>query len=88
MTPEQVQAIASEVEKTELSDDVIAKLRKTYPKIHFTYCMEDDITNPITPVVESKGFNVYLVGGDGHCLAFTKEYETATGLVLAEVIEE
>ncbi|WP_353572763.1 DUF6129 family protein [Candidatus Albibeggiatoa sp. nov. BB20] len=87
MTPELVQTIANEVEKSELNDGLIAELRKTYPKIHFTYCMDDDVTNPY-PVLECNGFNVYLVGGDGHCLALTKNYEIASGLVLAEVVEE
>jgi hypothetical protein len=87
MTPELVQTIVDQVQKSELNDGLIAELRQTYPDVHFTYCMDDDITNP-HPVLECQGFNVYLVGGDGHCLALTKDYETASGLVLAEVIEE
>ncbi len=88
MNPDLVQTIADEVEKTTLNDGLIAQLRKTYPNTHFTYCMDDDITNSTLPVLKCNGFNIYLVGGDGHCLALTQDYEAASGLVLAEVIEE
>lgn len=88
MNPELVQTIANEVKKTRLNDGLIAQLRETYPNIHFTYCMDDDITNPVPPMLEYDSFNVYLVGGDGHCLALTQDYEAASGIVLAEIIEE
>jgi len=38
--------------------------------------------------LESVAFNLYLVDGREHCLRFTTESEAATGVVIAEVIEE
>ncbi len=86
MTPEFAQTIVQQVEQLGLSNATLAQLRQTYPEVHFTYCMDDDITHP-QPVMKCQGFNLYLVGGE-HCLALTQDYAAASGLVLAEVIED
>ena len=39
-------------------------------------------------VLESKAFNVYLIDGREHCLCLTNDFDVATGIVLAEVIED
>jgi hypothetical protein len=70
-----------------LDDAVIGKLRNAYPDMHFTYCMDDDITSG-RPVLEREAFNVYLVDGREHCLCLTANHDTATGLVIAEKIED
>jgi hypothetical protein len=49
--------------------------------------MDDDIGSH-QPYQSHHGFNVYLVDGREHCLKFTKDLEHATGLVLAEVIDD
>ena len=84
---ENTQAIAAEVKNKGLDYDVVAGLRQSYPGIHFTYCMDDDITNG-KPVVESEAFNIYLVDGREHCLCLTNDFDVATGIVLAEVIAD
>ena len=40
------------------------------------------------PVMEAEGFNIYLVDGREHCLAFTQSQEVASGVVLAEVEDD
>ena len=84
---ENTQAIAAEVKNKGLDYDVVAGLRQSYPDIHFTYCMDDDITTG-KPVVESDAFNIYLVDGREHCLCLTNDFDVATGIVLAEVIAD
>ncbi len=87
ISSEQLQRIADEIKSEVLSESVIAKLRGEYPDIHFTYCMDDDLPNN-EPMLESAGFNLYLVDGREHCLCLTNNYEHATGIVVAEVIED
>lgn len=69
-----------------LDESAVNQLRGMWPEIHFTYCSDDDVTSA-KPVLESEGFNIYLVDGREHCLKFTSQPESATGLVLAEVEE-
>ena len=87
ISSEQLQQIAATISSDTLSESFIAKLREEYPGIHFTYCMEDDISNH-EPMLESEGFNLYLVDGREHCLCLTRNYEHATGVVVAEVLED
>lgn len=84
---EHIEQISTAVCQQGLDEVVVAGLRKQYPDIHFTYCMDDDICGP-KPVREEQGFNIYLVDGRDHCLQFTRDADIATGLVLAEVEDE
>jgi len=84
---ENTQAIADEVISKGLDYDTVSQLRQSYPGIHFTYCMDDDI-NAGKPVLEADKFNIYLVDGREHCLCLTNDFDVATGIVLAEVIED
>lgn len=70
-----------------LDEAAVTSLRGKWPRIHFTYCSDDDISGA-KPVREYPGFNVYLVDGRDHCLKFTSDMQAATGLVLAEVEPE
>lgn len=81
---EQIEQISAAVLEQGLDEGVVAGLRERYPDIHFTYCMDDDVCGP-KPVREADGFNIYLVDGREHCLAFTQSADIATGVVLAEV---
>jgi len=87
ISPEQLQHIASTIKTQMLSESVVSNLRSEYPGIHFTYCMDDDIPNN-EPILEGENFNIYLVDGREHCLCLTRDYEHATGVVIAEVIED
>lgn len=87
ISPEQLQQIAVSIRSQVLNEGLVGNLRSEYPGIHFTYCMEDDIPNH-EPMIEDQGFNLYLVDGREHCLCLTRNYEHASGIVIAETIEE
>jgi hypothetical protein len=85
--PELLQTIAAKINELPLSETLIGTIRSEYPGIHFTYCMDDDIPNH-EPLLEYPKFNIYLVDGREHCLCLTRNYEHATGIVIAEIIED
>lgn len=87
MQQETVNRIATFAQNLELNDETVGILRKEFPDIHFTYCTDDDIVES-RPVESHERFNLYLVDGRDHCLRFTTDLEEATGIVLAEIIEE
>lgn len=87
ISAETINAIVQEIEGTELSEQGLSSLRAGYPDIHFTYCMDDDV-GVVEPYLQARGFNIYLVDGREHCLKFTSQLEAATGLVLAEVLDD
>jgi hypothetical protein len=87
INPELLENIAVKISKLPLSETLISTVRSEYPGIHFTYCMEDDIPEH-EPLLKYSGFNLYLVDGREHCLCLTRNYEHATGVVIAEVIED
>lgn len=87
INPDQLTSIAEQIKGQVLNEGVVSNLRGEYPGIHFTYCMEDDLPNH-EPLMECAGFNLYLVDGREHCLRLTRNYEHASGIVIAEVIPE
>ena len=87
ISSEQLQLIASAIRSRDLNESMVSELRTTYPDIHFTYCMEDDIPNH-EPMLECDNFNLYLVDGREHCLCLTRNHDHASGIVIAEVIED
>jgi hypothetical protein len=46
---------------------------------------DDDVLEPVKPVVERPGLRIYLVDGSDHCLSLTSDPQGAAGLLLAEV---
>jgi hypothetical protein len=88
ITQELAEEIAARIEASTLSEVLVAELRLAYPNLHLTYCMDDDIHGNPTPYLGRPGFNMYLVGGNDHCPGLSCSPETASGLVLAEVIED
>jgi len=87
ITPEQLQAIAERVRASSLDDALVPDLRAAFPGIHFTYCMDDDVCEA-RPALEAEGFNLYYIDSSDHCLKFTPDAAAATGIVVAEVLEE
>ncbi|ACR12987.1 DUF6129 family protein [Teredinibacter turnerae] len=79
--------VAEFVKTNGLSEAVIAELRTKFPGKHFTWCMEDDIHSG-KPVYEGEGFDIYVVNSMDHCSVLTNDLESASGFVLAELIEE
>jgi hypothetical protein len=82
---DQIQTILS---RAGLSAESVAALRSGFPDHHFTHCLDDDIGVGIPPIRETEAFNLYLIDGSEHCLRFTRDLESATGVVLAEVSDE
>lgn len=87
ITAEQIQEIVAKCTELGLDDTTVSALRQQYPGIHFTYCMDDDLPNN-QPIIETSGFNIYLVDGREHCLCLTNDYQIATGIVIAEIIAD
>ena len=87
MPPATLEAVAGAVARLGLSEQTLAVLRARHPEVHFTYCMDDDV-GAETPFAQRPGFNIYLVDGREHCLKFTSDLAAATGLVLAEVVDD
>lgn len=87
ISAETIAAIVREVETGGLSEPSLSSLRTRHPQLHFTFCMDDDV-GAVEPHLQAAGFNVYLVDGREHCLKFASGLEAATGLVLAEVLDE
>lgn len=87
ITREQLNAINWLVADKPLSESVVNLLRNHFPDIHFTYCMDDDVM-AARPVLETRGFNLYLIDSSQHCLSFTQDMELATGVVVAEIEPE
>ena len=83
---EELAGIAAWLKERELSESILPELRQSYPDMHFTWCMDDDIGCEAA-VLEEEGFNLYLVDGREHCLKFTTDPEAATGVVIAEVVD-
>lgn len=71
-----------------LDDALIASLRAAHPGVHFTWCMDDDIVVNARPLVERPRFNLYLVNSSAHCSVLSNDCESASGVVLAEVIAD
>lgn len=87
IAPEQLNSIISHVEQVGLSEETLIALRKEYPGLHLTYAFDDDMVAMNVPK-ECQGFNVYYVDSSEHCSKLTSALERATGLVLAEVVED
>jgi len=74
------------LERAGLQEQTVSALREAFTDLHFTYCMDEDVGTE-EPVIQAKGFNLYLVDGRGHCMRFTTDRKKATGILLAEVEE-
>jgi len=81
-------AVVARAESGVLGEALIAELRDAHPGVHFTWCMDDDIAVNAKPVTQRDTFNLYLVNSSDHCSVLTNDPESASGIVLAEVIVE
>ncbi|ACO76408.1 hypothetical protein AvCA_01430 [Azotobacter vinelandii CA] len=80
--------VVRQAEQGVLGESLLASLRSAHPGVHFTCCMDDDVVVNAKPVVERPGFNVYLVNSCDHCSVLTNDLDSASGIVLAEIIED
>jgi hypothetical protein len=85
ISAERIDQVVTIIGRAGLTSESVAALRDAFPDLHFTHCLDDDIGAGIAPFRKADGFNLYLVDGSSHCIAFTHAPESATGLVLAEV---
>jgi len=83
----QLADIAGWLKRCGAGEDSLPELRQRYPDMHFTWCMDDDVGFE-SVALEEEGFNLYLVDGRSHCLAFTTDAGTATGVVIAELSDD
>lgn len=81
-------AVAARAGELDLNESSLAHLRREWPGIHFTFCSEDDVPARLDPALYGQGFNLYLVSNAEHCVAFTSQLDTASGIVLATVSED
>lgn len=84
----QLDEVIRTVEQSRLDDALLVALRAAYPGVHFNSCMDDDVSVNAKPYAERPGFNVYLVNSANHCSTLTNDPDIASGVVLAEVIED
>lgn len=87
LSAETLAAITADIEQLGVSESTLAHLRAKHQGLHFTYCLDDDV-GVQNPAHQGAGYNIYLVDGRDHCLKFTDDLGDATGLVLAEVIDD
>lgn len=80
--------VIRQAEQGALDESLLASLRSAHPGVHFTCCMDDDIAVNAKPVAERPGFNVYLVNSSDHCSVLSNDLGSASGIVLAEIIED
>jgi hypothetical protein len=84
ITQAQLNDIGGLLNQQTIDESLVNELRKQYPDIHFTYCMDDDVI-AASPLHESENFNLYLIDSRNHCLSFTQDMDIATGIVVAEI---
>ncbi len=85
--PSLLQRVVDLANANGLNDALITELRQEFTGVHFTLCMEDDMDSA-RPVREEKEFNLYLVDSSNHCSKLTNDPERASGVVLAEIMED
>ena len=78
-----LQQIRSLLEGDGSAAERIASLRKSLPGVSLTRCDASDM-DAETPVLETAGFDVYLIDTSEHCVRITTQPEAATGLIVAE----
>jgi len=82
---EQLEAVATAAR----ANADIATIRAQFPDLHFTVCSEDDVSPNYNPAVDAGDWQLYYItGASGHCLALTNHAEMATGILLAEKVDE
>ncbi len=84
---ELVDQVIRVIDSQGLSEATVSELRKSFDSTHFTYCMDDDV-GEVVPFQQCEGFNIYLVDSADHCSVLTRDLESASGMVLAEVFDD
>lgn len=82
-----IETIVDTIGEVRPDEALMGRLRERFPGVRLTACFDDDIHSG-KPVYTSPAYAVYLVGSGEHCLSLTNDYEIATGVVIAEIMEE
>lgn len=82
-----VEQIVSVIGDDRPDELILGALKEQFSGIRITACFDDDIHHG-KPVHTSPYYAIYLVGNNEHCLSLTNDYDIATGVVIAEIIEE
>jgi hypothetical protein len=64
-------------------DDLLQRLRASFPDVHISVCGEDDVPPRLTPAAENERCFLYYVDASEHCLKLTSDASAATGIVVA-----
>ena len=88
ITQAQLDEILTTATQYPLDDALIVRLRAAHPGIHFTRCLDDEVSVNAKAVAEKPGFNLYLINSSSHCSVLTNDPDSASGVVLAEIIED
>ncbi len=81
-----VKDLVASIDGRPLDVPLLDALKQRFKGIPLTACFEDDVLTG-KPVYRTGAFSIYLVGGGDHCLTLTNDYDIATGVVIAEVVE-
>ena len=87
ISAETLHKAAEIIDRVGFGEICASALRKEWPALRFVVCSEDDVPARLNPAFEGAGFNLYYVGGGEHCLALSRDGESAIGLVVASVEE-
>ena len=77
--------IVSRLDNQGLQPHVLSQLRLDFPGIHFTSCMQDDISENAKPIVCGTLYHLYLVNSSQHCSILSNDIDAASGVVIAEL---
>lgn len=88
ITQQVLSEICDQVRGQEIGETLLQGLRKAYPEIHFSWCFDDDIGATAKAYSEDEGFNLYLVNSSDHCSKLSNDPDGASGVVLAEVLDD
>ncbi|MES9990891.1 MAG: DUF6129 family protein [Candidatus Thiodiazotropha sp.] len=84
ITQAQLHDVGEFLSQYPVDESSVIELRRQFPDIHFTYCMDDDVM-AANPLHEAAAYNLYLIDSRNHCLSFTQDMDIATGIVVAEI---
>lgn len=87
ISAEQLQSVGNWLSTEAGNANLEQALRAAFPGVHFTFCLDDDVMSD-NPVSELPGYRLYLVDSSSHCLCLTNDPQQASGLVVAELIED
>lgn len=78
--------IVDKLDRCGVTEQMLHEFRQEYVGVHFTLCMDDDISVNAKPVISRPLYKVYLVNSSQHCSVLSNDLSSASGVVIAEVL--